>query len=172
MFYRPLVISLVLGVAIVLSGAVSVRASGIQGQVRAVDGSPLKGAEVRIERTDKNSPSVTARTDRSGRYAVRGLDSGVYRVTVADGAVKSSIQIKTDDRQARLDFELKPMASKRTKHYVWVAARTGSHIGGGWVEADNSGAPIAGSLNEESIKGEAMRDTMRRATGSGGPHGQ
>ena len=172
MFYRPLVITLVLGVTIVLSGAVSVRASGIQGQVRGVDGSPLKGAEVRIERTDKNSPLVTARTDRAGQYAVRGLDSGVYRVTVADGAVKSSVQIKTNDRQARLDFELKPTASKRTKHYVWVAARTGSHVGGGWVEADNSGAPIAGSLNEESINGEAMRDTMRRATGSSGPHGQ
>ena len=170
MFYRPFVISLVLGVAIVLSGAVSVRASGIQGEVRGVDGSPLKGAEVRIERTDKNSPLVTARTDRSGRYAVK-LDSGVYRVTVADGAVKSSIQIKTNDRQARLDFELKPTASKRTKHYVWVAARTGSHLGGGWVEADNSGAPIAGSLNEDSVNGDAMREMMRKQTGNG-PTGQ
>ena len=171
MFHRPFVISLVLGVAIVLSGAVSVRASGIQGQVRGVDGSPLKGAEVRIERTDKNSPLVTARTDRSGQYAVRGLDSGAYRVTVADGAVKSSVQIKTNDRQARLDFELKPTASKRIKHYVWVAARTGSHLGGGWVEADNSGAPIAGSLNEESVNGDAMREMMRKQTGNG-PTGQ
>jgi hypothetical protein len=114
---------------------------------------------------------VTARTDRSGQYAVKGLDSGVYRVTVADGAVKSSIQIKTNDRQARLDFELKPTASKRIKHYVWVAARTGSHVGGGWVEADNSGAPIAGRLNEESVSGNAMQEMMRRQQGNG-PTGQ
>jgi hypothetical protein len=95
----------------------------------------------------------TVKTDPKGRYISRGLQQGVYRVTLlVNGAVKASIMNAqtTVDQPTQLNFDFKPTsqagnAGKGGKHMVWVPARTGSHVGGSWVEVDDEGNEHSGS---------------------------
>jgi hypothetical protein len=121
--------------------------SSIQGFVKSAEGKPMKGADVRIESRDGKQVFRTVTTDPNGRYNSQGLQPDVYRVTLlVDGAVKASItntQTKAN-QPTQLNFELKPTSqagntAKSGKRMVWVPGRTGSHIGGNWVEVDDSG---------------------------------
>jgi serine/threonine protein kinase len=121
--------------------------ASIQGFVKDAKGEPIKGAGVRIESRDGKQVFSTVKTDPKGRYISQGLQPGVYRVTLlVDGAVTASImntQTKAN-QPTQLNFELKPTSQANNvansgKHMVWVPARTGSHIGGNWVEVDDSG---------------------------------
>ena len=131
--------------------------SSIQGVVKDAKGQPIKGADVRIESKDGSKLLKTVKTDGNGRYISDGLSAGVYRVTLAvNGAVKASIMnTKTMvDQPTQLNFDLKPVARsqasaavKSGKHMVWVPASTGSHIGGRWVEVDDTGSGAVETLN-------------------------
>src|SRR5256714_6166744 len=121
----------------------------IQGFVKDAKGVPIKGAGVRIESRDGKQVFSTVKTDPNGRYLSQGLQPGVYRVTLlVNGAVKAAImntQTKAN-QPTQLNFDFKPMSqaasiTKGGKHVVWVPARTGSHIGGNWVEVDDEGNP-------------------------------
>ena len=123
--------------------------ASFQGFVKDAKGEPIKGADVRIESRDGKQMFGTVKTDPKGRYISQGLQPGVYRVTLlVNGAVKASImdtQTKVN-QPTQLNFDFKrtsPAASiaKGGKHMVWVPARTGSHIGGNWVEVDDEGNP-------------------------------
>src|SRR5438132_10988892 len=124
--------------------------STLQGIVKDPKGHPIKGADVRIESKDGSKLIKTVKTDANGRYVSDGLPAGVYRVTlVVNGAVKASINnTKTKaDGPTQLNFDLKPTSAfqasdstKKGKHMVCVPAKTGSHIGGGWVEVDDTGS--------------------------------
>ena len=112
-------------------------------------GHAIKGADVRIESRDGKKLFKAVKTDGSGRYVSDGLAAGVYRVSlVVNGAVKASImntQTKAN-QPTQLNFDFKPASqagntAKGGKHMVWVPARTGSHIGGNWVEVDDEGNP-------------------------------
>jgi serine/threonine protein kinase len=127
--------------------------ASIQGFVKDAKGEPIKGAGVRIESRDGKQVFSTVTTDPKGRYISQGLQPGVYRVTLlVDGAVKASImntQTKAN-QPTQLNFDFKPTSqasnvAKGGKHMVWVPARTGSHIGGNWVEVDDEGNPHFGS---------------------------
>ncbi|PYK72351.1 MAG: hypothetical protein DME44_04730, partial [Verrucomicrobia bacterium] len=83
---------------------------------------------------------------------------------VLGGAVQSSVNVKTAANNSRIDFELKPTAAKKVKHYVWVPAPTGSHMGSGWVEVDDAGNAAPGASNIQTASGELARDMMRRST--------
>jgi hypothetical protein len=68
------------------------------------------------------------------------------------------------DQAAQLNFDLKPVvaaqasaAGKTGKHKVWVPSNTGSHIGGSWVEVDESGNAGAGALNVKRGNAESVR---------------
>jgi hypothetical protein len=166
MFYL-LRVSLLLSITFVLSAAASALGSSIQGNVLGVDNRPLQSAEVRIERKDKKSPLLTTKTNAKGYYSSSGLSVGIYRISVVvDGAVKSAVNVKTVADDARIDFDLKPSAAKKVKHYVWVPGGTGSHLTGRWVEADENGSPIAGSLNVQRTSGELSREMTRRQVNS------
>jgi serine/threonine protein kinase len=123
--------------------------ASIQGFVKDAKGEPIKGADVRIESRDGKQMFGTVKTDPKGRYISQGLRPGVYRITLlVNGAVKASIlNTRTKvDQPTQLNFDFKrtsPAASiaKGGKHMVWVPARTGSHIGGNWVEVDDQGNP-------------------------------
>jgi serine/threonine protein kinase len=123
--------------------------ASFQGFVKDAKGEPIKGADVRIESRDGKQMFGTFKTDPKGRYISQGLQRGVYRVTLlVDGAIKASIlNTRTKvDQPTQLNFDFKqtsPAASiaKGGKHMVWVPARTGSHIGGNWVEVDDEGNP-------------------------------
>jgi hypothetical protein len=123
--------------------------ASIQGFVKAAKGEPIKGADVRIESRDGKQVFSTIKTDAKGRYISHGLQPGVYRVTLlVNGRVKASItntQTKAN-QPTQLNFDFKPTSqaasiTKSGKHVVWVPARTGSHIGGTWVEVDGEGNP-------------------------------
>jgi len=130
--------------------------------VRA-DGRPLQGAEVRIERQDKTSAPVTTQTNAKGSYASSALPAGTYNISVVEnGAVKSSVTVKTGGESARIDFDLKP-SGKKVKHYVLVQG-TGTHLTARWVQADENGSPIAGTLNMDVRSGELKRQMYRRQT--------
>ena len=123
--------------------------ASFQGFVKDAKGEPIKGADVRIESRDGKQLFSTATTDPKGRYISQGLQPGVYRITLlVNGAVKASIlNTRTKvDQPTQLNFDFKrtsPAANiaKGGKHMVWVPARTGSHIGGNWVEVDDEGNP-------------------------------
>jgi len=53
MLYRTVVSSFLAAAAFAFAPSTPAQASGIEGQVRGVDGRPLQGAQVRIERQDK-----------------------------------------------------------------------------------------------------------------------
>jgi 5-hydroxyisourate hydrolase-like protein (transthyretin family) len=156
----------------------------IQGIVKDAQGKPIKGADVRIESRDGKQLFNTVKTDTQGRYISQGLQPGVYRVSlVVKGAVKAAIgntKIKSD-QATQLNFDLKPVtasqasaAGKSGKHKVWVPSNTGSHIGGSWVEVDDSGTTNAGALNVKRGSAEALRqEQLGRASQNGfNPGGQ
>ena len=123
--------------------------ASIQGFVKDVKGEPIKGTDVRIESRDGKQVFSTVKTDSKGRYISQRLQPGVYRVTLlVNGAVKASIMnTQTNANQpTQLNFDLKPKSqtgnnAKGGKRMVWVPNRTGSHIGGNWVEVDDEGSP-------------------------------
>jgi hypothetical protein len=132
--------------------------ASIQGFVKDARGEPIKGTDVRIESRDRKQVFSTVKTDSKGRYISQGLQPGVYRVTLlVNGAVKTSImntQIKAN-QPTQLNFDFKPTSqagniAKGGKHMVWVPSRTGSHIGGNWVEVDEGGKAHSGS-NIETV---------------------
>ena len=132
--------------------------ASIHGFVKDAKGEPIKGAGVRIESRDGKQVFSTVKTDPNGRYISQGLQPGVYRVTLlVNGAVKASImntQTKAD-QPTQLNFDFKPTSeagniAKGGKRMVWVPARTGSHIGGTWVEVDDRGKAHSGS-NIETV---------------------
>ena len=121
--------------------------ASIQGFVKDAKGEPIKGADVRIESRDGKQVFRTVKTDPKGRYISQGLQPGDYRVTLlVNGTVKASImntQTKAN-QPTQLNFDFKPTSqsgsnAKGGKHMVWMPNRTGSHIGGNWVEVDDKG---------------------------------
>jgi hypothetical protein len=128
-------------------------AASIQGFVKDAKGEPIKGAGVRIESRDGKQVFSTVKTDPRGRYISHGLQPGVYRVTLlVNGAVKASIMnTQTEaDQPTQLNFDLKPTSqagniAKGGKRMVWVPGRTGTHLGGTWVEADDGAKAQSGS---------------------------
>jgi len=127
--------------------------ASIQGFVKDAKGEPIRGADVRIESRDGKQVFSTVKTDPKGRYISQRLQPGVYRVTLlVDSAVKASImntQTKAN-QPTQLNFDFKPTSqasniAKGGKRMVWVPSRTGSHIGGNWVEVDDSGKAHSGS---------------------------
>src|SRR5262249_12357508 len=132
--------------------------ASIQGFVKDAKGEPIEGTDVLIESRDGKQVFSTVKTDSKGRYISQGLQPGVYRVTLlVNGAVKASImntQTKAN-QPTQLNFDLKPTSqagniAKGRKHMVWVPARTGSHLGGTWVEVDDEGKAHSGS-NIETV---------------------
>ena len=138
MFYRTKVLAAsFVAVAGVFSGAAF--GQSIEGTVRGSDGKALKDSEVRVEQKG-NKSVVTTKTDARGHYSYSRLSPGVYTVSVVlDGAVKSSLNVKTTTTNSKIDFDLKSAAAKKVKHYVWVDAKTGTHMGSGWVEVNDAG---------------------------------
>ena len=127
--------------------------ASIQGFVKDVKGEPIRGADVRIESRDGKQVFRTVKTDPKGRYISKGLQPGDYRVTLlVNGTVKASImntQTKAN-QPTELNFDFKPASqsastAKGRKHMVWVPNRTGSHLGGTWVEVDEKPNEHSGS---------------------------
>lgn len=143
-------------------------ASIVEGTIKDANGRPIIGAEVRIEVRNGSNWNRRQKSDSNGYYIFDGLTPGVtYRVTlVVNGAVKASINnVLAKGGATQLNFDLRTgsvsrnrMVTKNGKHYVYIPAETGSHLGGRWVEVDENGnADSTGVNNVERAGSEALR---------------
>jgi hypothetical protein len=161
--------SLLIGVTWLVVSVASVlgATSSIEGIVKDAKNQPVKGADVRVESSDGKRLFSMVTTNPNGRYVSNALAAGTYRVTLlVNGAVKAVIKNAqtTPGRATQLNFALKPSSvsqvgpiGKRGRHMVWVPARTGSHVGGSWVEVD-----VNGKVGDDSPVETATGDQLRR----------
>jgi hypothetical protein len=113
----------------------------LQGTILGTDGRPLQGAELRSEEKGKSSAPITTVTGSNGQYLFAGLAPGLHKMSiVAGGAVKFSTNVKMRGEKARIDFDLRPSAGKKTRTYAWVPGRSGSNLAGRWVEVGETGS--------------------------------
>jgi len=168
MLYRTVITSFLAAAAFAFSPSTPAQASGIQGEVRGVDGRPLQNAQVRIERKDKAGAPVTMQTNAKGSYSSSALPAGTYKVSVVEnGAVKSNVTINMAASTARVDFNLKPSAGANVKLYVLIPG-AGTHLPPHWVEADANGTPIARGSNMDVASAALAQDMLRRQTNNTG----
>ena len=168
MLYRTVITSFLAAAAFAFSPSTPAQASGIQGEVRGVDGRPLQNAQVRIERKDKAGAPVTMQTNAKGSYSSSALPAGTYKVSVIEnGAVKSNVTIQMAASTARVDFNLKPSAGANVKLYVLIPG-AGTHLPPHWVEADANGTPIARGSNMDVASAALAQDMLRRQTNNTG----
>jgi hypothetical protein len=140
MMLRQGFVAQLLAGSFIFSATLSAQTSSLEGNVAGTHGRPLKGAEIRIEERGRSISPIVSRTDVNGHYTAV-LPRGVYKMSViASGAVKASITVRATGANSRIDFDLRPSAEKKIKHYVWVGGETGSHLPGHWVEAGIRGA--------------------------------
>jgi hypothetical protein len=126
---------LVLVASFVFSTILSAQTSSVERNVVGADGRPLKDAEIRFEERDGQVSPIISRTDANGHYTA-GLPRAVYKLSVVRaGKVRASITVQATGANSRIDFDLRPSAEEKIKHYVWVGGGTGSHLPGRWVEA-------------------------------------
>jgi hypothetical protein len=141
MLQRVFITTLLLAVSLVFCAPLLAQSSSVEGNVTGTDGGPLRDAEVRFEKKERAVSPIITRTDTNGHYTA-ALPRGVYKMSLAErGAIKASITVKSTGFNSRIDFDLRPSAAKKVKHYVWVGGRTGSNLPGRWVEADIRAAP-------------------------------
>lgn len=138
---RGFVANLVFAGSFAFSATPSAQTSSIEGNVVGTDGRPLKGAEIRFEQKGGQISPIISRTDVNGHYTAV-LPRGVYKMNlIASGTVKVFITVKATGANSRIDFDLRPSAEKKIRHYVWVGGGTGSHLPGHWVEAGIRAGP-------------------------------
>jgi hypothetical protein len=143
--------------------------SVLEGVVKDAKGHPIQGVDVRIEATNGGRLRTTVKTDGNGRYIVKGLVAGIYRVAlVVNGALKASINNTTvePDESTQLNFDLTgartSVTVKKGVHRVWIPAFTGSRLPGRWIEIDDGGgwAAEASATNIVRVSGEELQRTI------------
>ena len=143
--------------------------SVLEGVVKDGKGHPIQGVDVRIEAKNSGRLLATVKTDENGRYILKGLAAGTYRVTlIVNGALKTSINNTTLEpgESTQLNFDLTQTRASVTVrkgiHRVWIPAFTGSRLPGRWVELNDSGswAGEASSLNVVRVSGEELQRTV------------
>lgn len=109
------------------SGGAWAQISAIEGDVKAADGSAVKGAQILIERKDMKGTYKGAKSDKKGHYIYNGLPLGTYKVSViVDGATVDTV----DNVRTRLgdptavNFDMK--AAEAEKKAIQNAAATGT----------------------------------------------
>jgi hypothetical protein len=169
----------VLSGSILLSTSAWAGTSAIEGIVKDAKGHPIAGADIRIEARAGSSLNKVVKTDAKGHYISSGLPAGTYRVTLlVGGSVKTAINNTSvqGGKSTQLNFDLKPATAskaassgKKGKHMVWMPSGTGTHMGGNWVEVDDTGAANqSGADRVETASGEAMRKIQQRQTNATG----
>jgi tetratricopeptide (TPR) repeat protein len=99
----------ILPAALLVSALCWGQTTAISGQVKGTDGQPLKGALIKIQRTDIKG-NYKVKTDKKGHYYYGGLGLGVYNVTVeVDGKdVDGVTGVRTTNGQSpEVNFDLK-----------------------------------------------------------------
>jgi len=106
--------------------------SAIEGDVKGVDGLPVKGAQILIERKDKKGTYKGARTDRKGHYIYNGLPLGTYKVSliVGDNVVDFLDDVKTRlGDPSNVSFDLKTARQQRPEQVTSALPPNASDTG-------------------------------------------
>ena len=89
--------------------------SSLEGDVKGEDGQPLKGAQIKIDRTDIKG-AYRVKTDKKGHYFHAGLPLGTYNITVeVDGKDRDSVRgvrTKLGD-PVPVNFDLQALAKRQ-----------------------------------------------------------
>lgn len=110
---RPRKVLSILPLALLFSTAGFAQLTAINGDVKGVDGKPVVGAMVKIDRTDQKG-SYKVKTDKKGHYYYGGLGLGVWTVTIeVDGKdVDQMKAVNTQHGDAEVNFDLKKTAER------------------------------------------------------------
>lgn len=130
-------------------------ASPVEGIVKDAQGKPLVGAEIRIQ-TQGGKLVGKLNTDAHGHYVSANLPAAIYKVDcLVNSVLKASITnvAANTAKSAQLNFALtgKTMA-KNGKHFVWVPPRTGSNLGGSWVEEGSVGNDRVQTIDAKALQ--------------------
>jgi tetratricopeptide (TPR) repeat protein len=119
---RPRKFLSVLPLALLFSAAGWGQITAVSGDVKGVDGKPLVGALIKLERTDQKG-SFKVKTDKKGHYYYGGLGLGIFTVTVeVDGKDMDSVKgVTTQHGDAVADFDLKKTADRNAAAAAGVA---------------------------------------------------
>ncbi len=102
----------------------------MEGVVKGVDGNPVKGAVIQIDRLDiKTKHPYTVKTDKSGHFLYSGLPLGKFHVWVeVDGKKMDEVNnvITTTSMNKVVNFDLQAVAAQAAA--VQKAAATGSNL--------------------------------------------
>ena len=88
--------------------------AAMEGEVKGDDGQPLKGAVIKIVRTDIKS-NYNTKTDKKGHYYYGGLQAGTYRVSIeVDGkerGFQDHVILHLGGEPQPVNFDLKAQAA-------------------------------------------------------------
>lgn len=138
-----------------MAASASAQNCSIQGAVKGMDGKPLVGASVKVERTDAKARAVNVNSDGRGNYVANGLPAGTFKVSAyskTNGKEIGGIATKSG-KPVTVDLNLSTKSTNPLeKHYVWQKSENGSEIGGRWVEDNQSGnsAPKSAKQNGQN----------------------
>ena len=137
----------VLSVVCLSLSSVAVNGSTLEGKVCGPDGQPIKGADVRLQNSSLRLEAALTKTDVRGQYRFMNVSSGTYKVSVSSANVAHRLiaDVKVDGNK-RVNLQISredSAAGTQGKHLVRMPPPTGTNIGGGWKEVDNTGAPVA-----------------------------
>lgn len=117
--------ALAAAVCVFFAGTARAQTSSIEGDVKGEDGQPLRGALIKIERTDIKG-NYKVKTDKKGHYFHAGLPLGTYKVSVeVDGKerdVVRGVRTRLGDPTV-VNFDL--YAQKQKQEALARAAETG-----------------------------------------------
>jgi Carboxypeptidase regulatory-like domain len=163
MFPRSGMVAALVVALIVASASARADTKSIQGTVLGTDGKPLAEADVRAERLDTKAEPALTKTDAQGHYTFKALPVGAYAVTaIVKSVPKSRALVRTrSDGWAKVDFDLRMKSNDVAvkKRYVWVKGEPGSHIGGRWVEVEQSAMPTTSAV--DTLSGEDVNRVQR-----------
>src|SRR6266545_4844180 len=170
--FASLVVSAVAAVAASPAGP-----ARIQGVVKDSNSQPVAGAEVHIQAKDGSGLQKIVRTDSTGNFGVSNLPVTDYEVVLfVNGQIKASLnnQKVFSNKPTQMDFKLTGKfaanaPAKKHTHMVYMPAETGSHLGGRWVEVDDTtGTAGAQSGEVKRLGAEAARSLQRNSGQSSG----
>ena len=131
-----------------MAASASAQNCSIQGAVKGMDGKPLAGATVKIERTDAKARTIDLNSDAKGNYVATGLPVGTFKVgaySKTNGKEIGGITTKSGSA-VTVDLNLSTKSNnKLEKHYVWQKGEAGNEISGRWVEDTKAGGPAMSS---------------------------
>jgi sugar lactone lactonase YvrE len=127
-----------------MAASASAQNGSIRGSVKNMDGKPLVGAQVKIERTEAKARAININADAKGNYVANGLPVGTFKVTAyskTNGKEIGGITTKSGS-PVTVDINLSLRSNnKLEKHYVLVKSDRGTEMGDRWVE-DSKAGPI------------------------------